>query len=497
MTIRSVLENPTSTWRWIIFLCLLWTVLAQTKVGSKSEEGDYAPAAISRAILSLSDAYRVTSSLVWWGVDLAMETAGYGVCPFADDPVKAAMKALEERVRAQPLAVESLSKSLSAWHFSQQSGWHEPLVVALTGSTGTGKTETAWVLAEAMLTKRCRISGGTRDIPRGLLVFNGGDYMTASRVEEYQKQIRNKLGQRLEFCGGNVVVLFDELQKAAPGTLDALTEAMSEHPRVTYDDGGHSVSVDSSRVVFLLVSDVGAEGVNAAVLRYRRRSDVIPRTTPNLYQTRSARSLADGVSRLRFGKMVDKVIPYLPMDPASNLQVIELKLQRLADTLPGGMYTTSDLRWHLVQPRYIQYATYHVKLDIGGSEEVIRHDLALYGARDAEKESMRRITSTLREHVLPTTCSAAADGEGLGAGDIVERVAMDTDQVPGVERLCWEEPFLVDIRYETSTDQVSFYRCAPYYAEGLTELQREHLSAVEGSKCELAWRGILHDHGSL
>ena len=68
---------------------------------------------------------------------------------------------------------------------------------------------------------------------------------------------------------------------------------------------------------------------------------VVERTTPNLYQTRSARSLADGVSRLRFGKMVDKVIPYLPMDPASNLLIIELKLQRLADTLPGGMYTTS------------------------------------------------------------------------------------------------------------------------------------------------------------
>lgn len=42
----------------------------------------------------------------------------------------------------------------------------------------------------------------------------------ASRVEEYQKQIRRKLGDRLEYCGGNVVVLFDELQKAAPGTLD-------------------------------------------------------------------------------------------------------------------------------------------------------------------------------------------------------------------------------------------------------------------------------------
>lgn len=38
-----------------------------------------------------------------------------------------------------------------------------------------------------------------------------------------------------------------------------------------------------------------------------------------------------------------------------------------------------------MQPRYIQYSTYHVKLAFGGKEEVIRHDLAVYGARDTEK----------------------------------------------------------------------------------------------------------------
>lgn len=38
-----------------------------------------------------------------------------------------------------------------------------------------------------------------------------------------------------------------------------------------------------------------------------------------------------------------------------------------------------------MQPRYIQYSTYNVKLSVAGGEEVIRHDLAVYGARDAEK----------------------------------------------------------------------------------------------------------------
>lgn len=40
-----------------------------------------------------------------------------GVCPFHDDPVEAARQALQERVLAQPLAIESLSMALSAWHY--------------------------------------------------------------------------------------------------------------------------------------------------------------------------------------------------------------------------------------------------------------------------------------------------------------------------------------------------------------------------------------------
>lgn len=44
-----------------------------------------------------------------------------------------------------------------------------------------------------------------------------------------------------------------------------------------------------------------------------------------------------------------------------------------------------ELRWHLVQRRYIHYSTYHVTPDIDRKKEVVTHDLALYGARDTEK----------------------------------------------------------------------------------------------------------------
>ncbi|CAN0274930.1 unnamed protein product, partial [Ectocarpus fasciculatus] len=86
-----------------------------------------------------------------------------------------------------------------------------------------------------------------------------------------------------------------------------------------------------------LVSDIGAEGVRNAVLKYKKRSDV----PPGPIQSAVKRSLDEQWERLRFGKMVDKVVPYLPMDHASNVLVVELKLKELSETLEGGLYTTS------------------------------------------------------------------------------------------------------------------------------------------------------------
>lgn len=43
-----------------------------------SVEEEPAATATSAATISVLDAVRVMGSLTWWGVDLAMETAGYG-----------------------------------------------------------------------------------------------------------------------------------------------------------------------------------------------------------------------------------------------------------------------------------------------------------------------------------------------------------------------------------------------------------------------------------
>ena len=69
------------------------------------------------------------------------------------------------------------------------------------------------------------------------------------------------------------------------------------------------------------------------------------------------------------------------------------------------------------------------------------------------QESMRRITGILREHVLEAPCSGA-QGQ-TGAGQITPGGGGGEGQ--GGDRRCWAEPFMVDIRYEKSTEQVHIH----------------------------------------
>lgn len=75
--------------------------------------------------------------------------------------------------------------------------------------------------------------------------------------------------------------------------------------------------------------------------------------------------------------------------------------------------------------------------------------------------SMRRLTGAIRNHVLNPTCSATDEAAGTAAGEGYQAGrgrgagagAGDGAVAPRGGR-CWIEPFVVDIRYDTSTEQV-------------------------------------------
>ncbi|KAG5175510.1 P-loop containing nucleoside triphosphate hydrolase protein [Tribonema minus] len=317
-------------------------------------------------------------------------------CPYAEDAPAAVRKVLTAKIKGQSLAVDQIVKAFESWQFQRKAGLRQPLVLALTGQTGVGKTETAWQVAEALLTKRqhgvptgmLRFSGQEFEVvrvlaealrakrqhgvPKGMLRFCGQDFADVNNVARYHDQIRRQLADVLVPCAGHAVVLFDELQKVAPGTLDVLVPALENRPMLTLPRGRSYISVDCSNLVVLLVSDIGAAAVRGAILPYARREDVPPSAIMPAVQ----RALDRQWKHLSFGKVVDWVIPYLPMRRQEVYEVLLLKWRELESQLlelrmAAALLVTEALTWELTGRAYVAYGqfTYRApQLSAGGPQ---------------------------------------------------------------------------------------------------------------------------------
>ena len=109
----------------------------------------------------------------------------------------------------------------------------EPLVLAITGPTGVGKTETAYRLSEALFADSRPVSnefGITSYEPCGLLALRGEDYSSSSElaqggVHEVHRLLKTRIVEHLIENNGNAMILFDEVQKLMPGVLEVRRHA--------------------------------------------------------------------------------------------------------------------------------------------------------------------------------------------------------------------------------------------------------------------------------
>ncbi|CAM9486667.1 unnamed protein product [Chrysoparadoxa australica] len=378
----------------------------------KAETSHYYSVALTPTLWqSLEIGYEISK----WGMDsmlsggkAVLETLGVGdLCPFSEDASTKVEKALWARIKSQPLALDSIISAISVWDFAAESGQHQPLVMALTGSTGVGKTETAWVIAEALLANRIQVSGGSSMVPRGFVNLRGEDFSDGSvPMDRYHSAIKKTLLKTLRECSGNAVVLFDEIQKVVPGTLDVLLEPMSEHPVLSYYSSGQAATVDTSKVVWILVTDIGADSIQDVILSYKKRDEV----PLGALQSSVKQALDNEWEKLKFAKVIDRVVPYLPMSPHEMLQVLELKLHEFNSTFAGEKFsslcTSPELRRHLVGRQFITYGNYS---NPEGLEEGTWHYYADYGARNLEHDGgpLHSLKSRLYRHLKPWQPSRA------------------------------------------------------------------------------------------
>lgn len=317
-------------------------------------------------------------------------------CPFVEHPARAVRAALSDRMRAQPHAARTVVGHIKGWY-----GTDKPLVLAFTGPTGVGKTEMAHVLAEAVLAKRTRVGRRGRTEPKGLLVFRGEDFAVNGGprlLARYHTQIKTQLAELLRICDNRAVVVFDEVQKIVPGTLEVLLEAMSERPRLTVfsgyggrngggrggnagdgmngagggsgGGGGKTEVFDTSKVIFVLISDIGKDEMFELILDNDGREN----TPPHVIENKIRSVLQAQWDRLAFTQAIDGSVPFLPLEEEHIREVLELKLTELNQRGQTYKYW-AELQWdvHLVERlsgrNFIKYTRLASGLEVDEEEE--------------------------------------------------------------------------------------------------------------------------------
>jgi hypothetical protein len=244
-------------------------------------------------------------------------------CPYVDRPAEAVRKKLQSGIKAQPMVIDAVTDHIKGWYSTDK-----PLVLAFTGPTGVGKTETAVLLAEAILKKKVRMSRRGRMIPKGLLVFQGADFADSSiSRSEYHIRITSQLANMLRKCGNHAVVIFDEVQKVTSGVLDVLLESMSEHPRLTYYNykTKETEIFDTSKVIFILISDVGGTRMFELVLEKNGRENI----KKSYVQNEIRKIMRKQWDRLQFTQNVDGNVPFLPFEQEHINEILIMKMNKL------------------------------------------------------------------------------------------------------------------------------------------------------------------------
>lgn len=339
--------------------------------------------------------------------------------------INSIMANLEENIGGQNEGIYTLLSRVRSWEMVRENEIsEEPLVVAITGPTGVGKSETAFQLANGLLAPPP--TGGLfglepeSEFTPGLLVFQGGDYSEAvlgqygNSVAEMRTSIKEKLFKFMDDCSHTVsgraiprsasrpegslgasapagVVLIDEVEKMAPGSLDDFVKWMSKRgivslPHAAVEDrreGAQNTTNDravikgrnrrrdgaysTANLVFILVSDVGADELTSLLLRYKGRPN-----TPRASLVAAVQGALDQQwGRLTFSKTVTGIVPYLPLEPEHIEQITHLKVQKLSRIYRGKRWLRLIVDDGLVQyfssGKFNRYVTHNL-LSVGADE---------------------------------------------------------------------------------------------------------------------------------
>ena len=203
------------------------------------------------------------------------------------------------------------------------------------------------------------------------------------------------------------MIIFDEVQKVAPGALDALIPGLEERASISTTISSKNCfgtvtetykTVSTANTIFLFISDIGADALERQLIYYQNRSNI-----PHNELRKVVKSALDGQwKRLNFGAVITEVVPYLPLEQAQIESIFELKISNLNKVNQGNYWSDlvidRSVVEHLSGPQFINYRT-----------EVID-----FINDNDDKEDMTQIT---RNMTLAVFGGRSLDNAGEGNGE--------------------------------------------------------------------------------
>jgi len=307
-------------------------------------------------------------------------------CPYAEDPTSAISSALSSTIVAQQIAISNITDAVNSWAVAMQDGKPRPLVLVLTGSTGTGKSETANVIANALLVSRISLEGGGSSsesmIPEGLIELRGEDYTDTFNITALQENIREAIATSLYQCRGHSVLIFDEAQKAAKGALSVLSPLLQgRRSKLRHPD--LNVPLDATRMVIIIISDIGVPEIEQFItdeLAYQvelqpTKNDItsvsnIPKYDVGMLHTRLSIRMRQRLSNefssssngLDLGSLAEAIIPFMPFNHSGTQDLLSKELENYGNSR-GFQLFADRLEWtpaltsYLSLPKFVRYST--------------------------------------------------------------------------------------------------------------------------------------------
>jgi ATP-dependent Clp protease ATP-binding subunit ClpA len=280
-------------------------------------------------------------------------------------------------------------------------------VFLLLGPTGTGKTRTVEVLAEALHGSEksiVKVDCGEFQMEHEVAKLIGAPPGYLGHRETQPMLTQQKLAAVTSEASNLSLVLFDEIEKAAPSMTRLLLGVLDKAALRL----GDNTTVSFEKSLIFLTSNLGAAAMNKELHPDFGFEPMVPRDRRGAMRKLS--SIGMGEVRRKFSpefvNRIDAVITYRPLEADSLAAILDQQI--------------AGLEQH-IQKR-LEERAFHVEVSGGARALLLRKGTSLeYGARELKRTILRMLTQPLAAMVecgqvepgSTVRAEPTADGERL------------------------------------------------------------------------------------